>query len=416
MQAHHPDYAAVLFRKTYKQITEAGGLADRSRDIYADMGAHYFSGQYRWKFPNAAQVAMRHLQNPSDRFNYRGAEYGFIGFDQLEDFDLDTYLYLFSRARSTNPSITPQVCATANPGARWVLSRWLPWLGLDEELEEAGLPRAEPGEVLYFKRDHNDNDVVCEPDDPDGLSRTFIPASVYDNPALLENDPGYLARLMALPYVERQQLLFGDWHVEASAGKVFQRDWWAGQIVGSIPALTLRVRAFDLAGTEKKTLKDDPDYTANVLMGLRRRKQASKPLDEYYIEEADQDRIDVSRIDNYVLSYHESDPLDIPYIFEQEPGQSGKKQIYDLKRLCRGRVVRGVTSRQDKVARAGPLSSDTEAGLVFLLQGPWNSWYIRHMQNFPSPSWHDDIVDASTLGHHAIVTGLAGGWARGMAN
>jgi hypothetical protein len=38
---------------------------------------------------------------------------------------------------------------------------------------------------------------------------TFIPASVYDNPPLLEVDPEYVARLESLPLIEREWLLCG---------------------------------------------------------------------------------------------------------------------------------------------------------------------------------------------------------------
>jgi hypothetical protein len=45
------------------------------------------------------------------------------------------------------------------------------------------------------------------------MSRTFIPAFVTDNPALLAKDPGYLARLASLPEPYRSQLRDGNWLV-----------------------------------------------------------------------------------------------------------------------------------------------------------------------------------------------------------
>ena len=44
-------------------------------------------------------------------------------------------------------------------------------------------------------------------------SLTFIRASVYDNKILLEADPGYVGTLMALPEIEKQRLLHGNWRV-----------------------------------------------------------------------------------------------------------------------------------------------------------------------------------------------------------
>jgi hypothetical protein len=51
------------------------------------------------------------------------------------------------------------------------------------------------------------------------ISRVFIPGLVYDNIGLMRNDPGYLARLQALPEVERKRYLEGDW--EVFEGQVF---------------------------------------------------------------------------------------------------------------------------------------------------------------------------------------------------
>jgi len=60
---------------------------------------------------------------------------------------------------------------------------------------------------------------------PDGTekklkrARVFIPSSVFDNPALLENDPDYLAALASLPEAEKQALLYGSW--DSFQGQVF---------------------------------------------------------------------------------------------------------------------------------------------------------------------------------------------------
>lgn len=60
---------------------------------------------------------------------------------------------------------------------------------------------------------------------PDGTekvlrrARVFIPSSIFDNPALLENDPDYLASLAAMPEAEKQALLYGSW--DSFSGQVF---------------------------------------------------------------------------------------------------------------------------------------------------------------------------------------------------
>ena len=54
-----------------------------------------------------------------------------------------------------------------------------------------------------------------------GAGKSVIPSSVFDNPALLENDPVYLASLASLPEAEKQALLYGSW--DSFSGQVFTR-------------------------------------------------------------------------------------------------------------------------------------------------------------------------------------------------
>ena len=53
-------------------------------------------------------------------------------------------------------------------------------------------------------------------------SRIFVPASVFDNKKLLQNDPNYLASLSMLPTAERNALLYGD--CDSFSGQVFS-EW-----------------------------------------------------------------------------------------------------------------------------------------------------------------------------------------------
>lgn len=61
--------------------------------------------------------------------------------------------------------------------------------------------------------------------DPDGTvhkgkqSRIFVPSTVFDNEALLKNDPMYVQRLASMPEAEKNALLYGDWNT--FSGQVF---------------------------------------------------------------------------------------------------------------------------------------------------------------------------------------------------
>jgi hypothetical protein len=67
-------------------------------------------------------------------------------------------------------------------------------------------------------------------------SVTFIPATVRNNPKLLAAHPEYLANLMALPLVERERLLAGNWKIRPAAGLVFNRAWFPIVDARPVPA------------------------------------------------------------------------------------------------------------------------------------------------------------------------------------
>lgn len=383
------DFAAILFRRTYKQLTEPGGLVQRSHELFLSQGGEYQQGDHRWRFPSGSQIVLRHLQYSSDRYAYQGAEYSWVGFDQLEQFEENDYLYLFSRARSRDPRIRARIRNSANPGPEWILRRWLPWLGNDAELSAKGWPHAKSGQVLYFKR-VNDEDVLTDKKDPEALSRTFIPSSIYDNPILLKNDPGYINRLKALPYVERMRLLEGDWHVKEQGGTLFKPEW-ISVVTGREPAIK-RVRAWDLAATAST----EADFTANSLWEIDKGNLIT-------VVDAYQDRLSPGDVSALLNTYHRTDPLDVIFAFEQEPGQAGKAQAHQLRQQFLGRPLIILPVMRDKVTRSYALSSAFEGGRVRLLEGKWNSWFILHYVNFPSPGWHDDIVDTGSLGFNVLT-------------
>ena len=84
-QVHIPHYRAILFRKTYPQLTD---LIDRSRELYrgAFPRARYNSTEHCWTFPTGAKIYFGNMPTDKDRLNYQGKRYDFIGFDELTHF------------------------------------------------------------------------------------------------------------------------------------------------------------------------------------------------------------------------------------------------------------------------------------------------------------------------------------------
>jgi len=186
-----PRYHGLLLRRTFPQLQE---VIDRCWEYYPACGGTYRATEHRWYFSSGAKITLGHMQHEDDKYNYQGKEFSFVGWDELTQFTETQYLYLFSRCRSTNPDMPTFFRATTNPGG-------IGHLWAKERFVDIGRPGAT----------HTDPQT--------GLTRAFIPAKIQDNPTLIDNDPGYLARLQALPEIERKRLMDGDW--EVFEGQVF---------------------------------------------------------------------------------------------------------------------------------------------------------------------------------------------------
>jgi hypothetical protein len=190
-----PAYKAILFRKTFSQLSQAGGLIDRSKEWLTGK-ATWNETKHRWTFPSGAILEFGHLQHENDRFNYQGAEFDFIGFDELTHFTEIEYRYLFSRLRRRVDSPIPgRMRSASNPGGkghRWVKRR-------------------------FIERKPDPDDLGDTPEKC--AERIFIPAKLTDNPGI--DQVGYEAALKQLDPQEQEQLLDGNWDARQPGPWVF---------------------------------------------------------------------------------------------------------------------------------------------------------------------------------------------------
>lgn len=203
-QVHIPHYKALILRKTYPELSE---LVDKSAFYYPRVfpGCRYNASGHTWTFPSGAKVSFGSMQRAADRVKYQGRAYDYVAFDELTHFTYDEYVYLFSRNRPNGPGTRCYIRATANPGGvghGWVKERFI----------TAGPPLRPIRETVEWVEPGGGRREKVQ-------ARVFVPASVYDNPALLDNDPDYVARLASLPQAERRALLYGDW--DSFSGQVF---------------------------------------------------------------------------------------------------------------------------------------------------------------------------------------------------
>ena len=414
-------------------------------------------------FPSGAKVVFDHLERYSDCLSYQGSQIVFLGFDELTHFDEDVFWYMFSRIRSDS-GIYGYVRATTNPDPdSWVRQFIDWWIGPDGLAipERSGKIRwmirlngeviwgdsrmdllryQFYGEITAVDKTHKDKDelfVIDENDDQkkqtiitpgkegvlylatdtreffqwDGgeyralvspKSVTFILSTLQDNKILMRNDPSYLANLQALPLVEQERLLGGNWDIRPAAGMYFPRN--KVTLVDEIPDDVVRwVRAWDLAGTEDKknnNPEDGPAYTAGVLIGKRK-------SGGYVIADVINQRLNSSEVRSLVLNTSKADKAayksKVRIRMNQDPGQAGKDQADQYIKLLSGFSLNIERESGSKETRAEPFSAQwiglkgSEKGNVYVLNAPWTSAYLAQMDGFPDRKFKD-MADASCTG------------------
>lgn len=194
---HIPNYAAIIFRRSYTDLTLPEALMSRAREWLTGK-AQWIDKEKTWRFPSGATLTFGYLETENDKYRYQGSAYQFVGFDELTQFTETQYTYLFSRLRRLSESSIPiRMRAASNPGgvgARWVQERFVP----DDFTPEM----AESAVVFWTESINADNKAV---------RRAFIPARLDDNPHLDRAE--YVESLNELDAVTREQLLKGDWQI-----------------------------------------------------------------------------------------------------------------------------------------------------------------------------------------------------------
>jgi hypothetical protein len=220
-----PEYRAVLFRRKTTQFTK---LIDEGKKYYTKEPFNAEFIQHRtgdpgpsFNFPSGARIFICHMENELNKEDHQGQEYQFVGFDEVTQFTLTQYLYLFSRCRSTIPYLFPMVNSTTNPTG-------VSLINFKKRFIKNGSTKLEPNKRYYFKQDlsiepeKNPMGIMTNDQDQDGLSRRFIPGNLQENKILLESDPGYLTRIKAMGKKFYKALGEGDW--DAFGGDFFEFD------------------------------------------------------------------------------------------------------------------------------------------------------------------------------------------------
>jgi len=184
-----PGVDTLLLRRTFPEL-EASLITYFRRDVPQYVYQSYNESKHIITWHNGSTTRFGYSASENDIYQYQGAEFLFIGIDELTLFTLGQWQFLTSRNRCVVPGTTPNMAAATNPGNighAWVKALWV------EQRPAPGMDR--PGQ-------YDPNDYA------------FIRATIADNP-FYKDDADYLKTLNALPRHLRQAFLEGDWNVFA---------------------------------------------------------------------------------------------------------------------------------------------------------------------------------------------------------
>jgi len=392
---YNPEFVAVIFRRTTKQIRSEGGLWDTAEPIYRGIQGLPNQNDLLFKFPSGAKITFAHMEYEKNRHDWQGSQIPLIGFDELTHFTWKQFNYMLSRNRSTCGAKS-RIRATCNPDPDHFVRRWVDWY-----LDENGyaIP-AKSGVIRWFVIQ---GDEVLWADSQDELKQripgcipksfTFIPSKLSDNKILMEKDPTYLASLQALTRVERARLLDGNWNIRPSAGSYFKRSDFT--VIDACPKLIKTVRAWDQAGTEKKKESDKPDWTAGCKMGMT-------ADGEYIVMHMERFQCEPPLVNSRIKNLAIQDKVNTIIRLAQDPGQAGKSQKFAQTRMLAGFQVTALPVTGDKETRAKPFAAQVQAGNVKVLRADWNEAFFQELENFPVGA-NDDQVDAASDAFDTLV-------------
>ena len=388
-----PGYSALILRRTWPDLNAPGAILDRARTWLSGTSAREREGGRMWRFPSGAVLTFGYAQHVKDKLKFQSAEYQFIGFDELTQFEEEIYSYLFSRLRKpTIPCLTCQQPVRRDKGTSWRHAR-----------RDSTCPNVypDPMSLRQYTRAVDGTDVFSIPlrmrsaTNPGGpghewvhtkfinpKTRTkdsvFLPASLVDNPSL--DRESYEDSLSHLLPVDRQRLMDGDWDAQ-EAGEWFERHWFG--IVREAPGGGVTVRYWDHAATA-----GGGDWTVGVLLRL---------VDGiWYVLDVVRGQWGTGEKHQVMAATAHRDGRGVRIISEQEPGSSGVDVIDNLRRnVFVGYPFVGDKTTGGKQLRAVPLVTAAGAGNLKLVEAQWNRAFVDEFVLFPNGA-NDDQVDATS--------------------
>jgi len=366
----------LFLRKTYKELE---GCYDTFNQFLRPLGFIFNGSKNAYIHPNGAILKLGYLANENDADNYQGHEYSWLGLDEVGNYkNFKGIDKLKAVLRGFN--IPPRIVMSANPG------------GIAHEQIKLRFNTTKPNAIQT---------------DADGWTRIYIPSQFEDNKYLLEKDPDYLARATeGLPEYLKRAWKYGDWDISSESGMFFSRQDFEYKIIepSKLPGILKIARAWDRAASEPSPQYPDPDYTVGA-------KIAKGADGNYYVLDVKRRRERSASIRSLIQTTAHADGKGTQIILFQDPGQAGKGEADDMKRLLAGYQLRVEKESGAKHTRWMSFSSAVQNGIVYLVRGEWNDAFIDELVSLtdnPVDYAHDDQADASSAAFNELTRGFDG--------
>lgn len=392
MQVHDEYSNCIIFRRTTTVLRD--GMYAEAKKLYKPWKPSIQEQPMRMEFPSGAVIKFNHMEHEKNaEADHQGKQYSLVVFDEGCQFTEYQVTYLMSRLRSAADGDS-QMFISCNPDPDSFICRWIEWW-----LDEEGYPDpAKSGKLRYYC--NVDGDLKFADTEAELRERwdkylhvknrktgkfiytppktmTFIGGTIFDNPALIEANPAYLAELNSLPTIERARLLDGNWYVRPQGSNYFERSWL--RKATHVPANAVYCRAWDKASTEPSDINKYPDYTASIMMAKDRN-------GDFYISgnyhPASADRKDPQVLgrfrerpgsrDERIKKQAAYDGKAIMIVFPQDPGATGATEYLSSSKAL---ILLGHKVQKDpmppansKLTRYTPFSSACENQMVFIVE------------------------------------------------
>lgn len=188
---NYPGIQILLLRRTYGELLE-NHIIPMQKMLHtyekdeAKKIANWTGQDKVFKFPNGSRIKLGYCANETDVLQYQGQAYEVIFMEEATQFTEFQFQCLTESNRLSGQckkAVKPRMYFTCNPGG--VGHVWVKRLFIDKKYKETEIPE----------------------------EYDFIPALVFENDYIMQNDPDYVRTLENLPEDRKKAMLYGDWDV-----------------------------------------------------------------------------------------------------------------------------------------------------------------------------------------------------------